>query len=76
MHYKVSDNIPVACLFQTESPILFKPFIKDLTKSEIHAIMTEGFATVAGKIIRNIFCWIIKLNSYLSELRNVSAARL
>ncbi|KDR11084.1 Sodium/nucleoside cotransporter 1 [Zootermopsis nevadensis] len=34
-----------------ESPLLFKPYIKDLTKSEIHAVMTEGFATVAGSVM-------------------------
>lgn len=66
----------MACWFQTESSLLFKPFIKDLTKSEIHAIMTEGFATVAGKIIRNIPCYIMKLISLLSELRSVSPTRI
>ena len=38
---------------QSESPLLFKPLIKDLTRSEIHAIMTEGFATVSGMLILN-----------------------
>jgi nucleoside permease NupC len=58
----VPANILVACWFQTESPLLFKPFIKDLTKSEIHAIMTEGFATVAGKIIGTMPGYIMKLS--------------
>jgi len=35
----------------SESPLLFKPFIKDLTRSEVHAVMTEGFATVSGTVM-------------------------
>ena len=34
--------------FQTESPLLIKPYIKYLTSSEIHAVMCCGFATVSG----------------------------
>ena len=36
---------------QTEAPLLVKPFIKDMTDSELHAIMTGGFATVAGGVL-------------------------
>ena len=36
---------------QSESPLLIKPFIGDMTKSEIHAIMTGGFACVAGSVL-------------------------
>jgi nucleoside permease NupC len=54
---RIYNNIPsiirVTYWLQSECPLLFKPFIKDLTKSEIHAIMTEGFATVSGKSIGN-----------------------
>lgn len=28
---------------QTEAPLLVKPFIGDMTKSEIHAVMTGGY---------------------------------
>lgn len=35
-------------MFQTESLLLIRPLIEVLTRSEIHAIMTAGFATVAG----------------------------
>ena len=34
---------------QGENAMLVRPFIADMTKSEIHQIMTSGFATVAGK---------------------------
>lgn len=36
---------------QTEAPLLIKPFIADMTNSELHAVMTGGFATVAGGVM-------------------------
>jgi len=36
---------------QTEAPLLVRPFIRDMTKSELMAIMTAGFATVAGGVM-------------------------
>jgi CNT family concentrative nucleoside transporter len=36
---------------QTEAPLMVKPFVKDMTRSELHAIMTGGFATVAGGVM-------------------------
>lgn len=36
---------------QTEAPFLVKPFLNDMTKSELHAIMVGGFATVAGGVL-------------------------
>lgn len=38
-------------LGQTEAPLLVKPFLGKMTKSELHAIMTGGFATVAGTVL-------------------------
>lgn len=35
---------------QTEAPLLIKPFLKDMTMSELHAIMVGGFATIAGGV--------------------------
>ncbi|CAG0893810.1 unnamed protein product, partial [Darwinula stevensoni] len=42
---------------QTEAPILIKPYLPLMTKSEIHAVMTGGFATIAGEfpIPRTVF---------------------
>ena len=34
----------------TEAPLLIKPFLKTMTKSELHAVMTGGFATIAGGV--------------------------
>ena len=36
---------------QTEAPLLVKPFIGKMTQSELMAVMTGGFATVAGGIL-------------------------
>ncbi|XP_063969855.1 solute carrier family 28 member 3-like isoform X1 [Lytechinus pictus] len=36
---------------QTEAPLLIRPFLKDMTRSEIHAVMTGGFATIAGSVL-------------------------
>ena len=43
-----SSNIFVG---QTEAPLLIKPFLRDMTMSELHAIMTGGFATIAGSVL-------------------------
>jgi len=36
---------------QTEAPLLIKPFIKDMTLSELTTIMVGGFATIAGGVL-------------------------
>ncbi|KAJ8314278.1 hypothetical protein KUTeg_008839 [Tegillarca granosa] len=36
---------------QSESPLLIRPFIKDMTSSELHAVCTGGFATIAGSVM-------------------------
>ncbi|MEO0988075.1 MAG: NupC/NupG family nucleoside CNT transporter [Cyanobacteria bacterium J06639_14] len=36
---------------QTEAPLVIKPYIGKLTMSELHAVMTGGFATVAGGVL-------------------------
>ncbi len=36
---------------QTEAPLLIKPFVASLTRSELMAVMTGGFATVAGGVL-------------------------
>ncbi|MFT5725202.1 MAG: CNT family concentrative nucleoside transporter [Bacteroidia bacterium] len=35
---------------QTEAPLVVKPYIKDMTKSEILCLMTGGMATIAGGV--------------------------
>ena len=36
---------------QTEAPLLVRPFIAHMTQSELMAVMTGGFATVAGGVL-------------------------
>ena len=36
---------------QTEAPLLVRPFVESLTRSELMAVMTGGFATVAGGVM-------------------------
>ena len=36
---------------QTEAPLLIKPYLSDMTKSELFTIMTGGFATIAGGVL-------------------------
>ncbi|MFZ9886585.1 MAG: NupC/NupG family nucleoside CNT transporter [Myxococcota bacterium] len=38
-------------LGQTESPLLVRPFLPTMTRSELMALMTGGFATVAGGVM-------------------------
>ena len=44
----ISGNIFVG---QTEAPLLVRPFIVKMTKSELMAVMVGGFATVAGGVM-------------------------
>ncbi|XP_010115619.1 PREDICTED: solute carrier family 28 member 3, partial [Chlamydotis macqueenii] len=36
---------------QTESPLLVRPYLPHITKSELHAVMTAGFSTIAGSVL-------------------------
>lgn len=38
-------------LGQTEAPLLVKPFIKNMTQSELLCLMTGGMATIAGSVM-------------------------
>lgn len=35
----------------TEAPLLIRPYLPEMTNSEIHAVMTGGFATIAGSVL-------------------------
>ena len=38
-------------LGQTESPLMIKPYVERLTRSELFALMTGGMATIAGGVL-------------------------
>ena len=54
----VSANIFVG---QTEAPIIVRPFIKDMSNSELMAVMTGGFATTAGSVLALYVLWLEKI---------------
>ena len=54
----ISANIFVG---QTEAPILIRPYINNMTKSELMAVMTGGFATVAGSVLALYVIWLEKI---------------
>ncbi|MBA64312.1 MAG: NupC/NupG family nucleoside CNT transporter [Candidatus Marinimicrobia bacterium] len=54
----ISANVFVG---QTEAPILIRPYINNMTKSELMAVMTGGFATVAGSVLALYVLWLEKI---------------
>ena len=51
----VSANIFVG---QTEAPLMVRPFINNMTKSELCAVMTGGFSTAAGGVLALYVMWL------------------
>ena len=51
----VSANIFVG---QTEAPLMVRPFISKMTKSELMVVMVGGFATVAGGVLAIYVKWL------------------
>jgi CNT family concentrative nucleoside transporter len=43
---------------QTEAPLMIRPFIRNMTQSELMAVMTGGFATVAGGVLALYVIWL------------------
>lgn len=66
----ISANIFVG---QTESPLVIKPFISKMTKSELTAIMTGGFATVAGGVMA---AYVLMLNNIPGIAGHLMAASI
>lgn len=61
----VSANIFVG---QTEAPLMIRPFISKMTKSEIMAVMTGGFATVAGGVLAIYVTWLSEIPGIAGHL--------
>jgi len=49
---------------QTEAPLLIRPYIENMTRSELLAVMTGGFATIAGGVMA---AYAGMLNNYFPE---------
>jgi len=54
MHLSGAESLAAAgniFLGQTESPLLVRPYLETMTKSEIMCLMTGGMATIAGGVL-------------------------
>ncbi len=51
----VAANIFVG---QTEAPLVVRPYIAGMTRSELMALMTGGFATIAGSVLAMYIGWV------------------
>ncbi|XP_041034409.1 sodium/nucleoside cotransporter 1 [Carcharodon carcharias] len=59
----VAGNIFVG---QTEAPLLIRPYLMEMTKSEIHCVMTGGFATIAGSVLGAYISFGINASSLIA----------
>ncbi|XP_047396799.1 sodium/nucleoside cotransporter 2 [Sciurus carolinensis] len=59
----VAGNIFVG---MTEAPLLIRPYLADMTLSEIHAVMTGGFATISGTVLGAFISFGIDASSLIS----------
>lgn len=50
---------------QTEAPLLVKPFVGKMTKSELNTVMVGGFATVAGGVMA---AYVAMLSGYFPAI--------
>ena len=66
-----SETLSVAgniFLGQTESPLMVRPFIDKMTKSELMAVMTGGFATVSGGVLAIYVSWLSNIPGIAGHL--------
>jgi len=66
-----SETLSVAgniFLGQTESPLMVRPFISKMTKSELMAVMTGGFATVSGGVLAIYVSWLTDIQGIAGHL--------
>ena len=44
---------------------MIRPLLKHMTRSEIHAVMTGGFATIAGSVLAAYILFGVRLHPFL-----------
>lgn len=82
MRLSGSESISAAAnvfLGQTEAPLLVKPYIAGMTRSEIMCLMTGGMATIAGSVMGAYIGMLggtsdVALNFLTASLMNAPAA--
>ncbi|MCF7808594.1 MAG: NupC/NupG family nucleoside CNT transporter [Candidatus Marinimicrobia bacterium] len=57
---------------QTEAPLVIRPFIQSMTKSELMAVMTGGFATMAGGVLAIYAKWLTDIPNIAGHLMAAS----
>ena len=65
----VSANIFVG---QTEAPLMIKPYVSSMTKSELVAVMVGGFATAAGGVLAIYAKWLDGIPGIAGHLMSAS----
>src|SRR4030081_1735352 len=66
-----ADSLNVAAsisMGQTEAPLTIRPFLPDLTKSELMTVMTSGMAHVSGGIMAAYIAFGIEPKHLLSAV--------
>ena len=66
-----SETLSVAgniFLGQTESPLMVRPFVSKMTKSELMAVVTGGFATVSGGVLAIYVSWLTDIQGIAGHL--------
>ena len=61
MHTSGAETLSVSAKIfvgQTEAPLMVRPFISQMTKSELMVVMVGGFATVAGGVLAIYVKWL------------------
>ncbi|XP_013389091.1 solute carrier family 28 member 3 [Lingula anatina] len=51
---------------QSEAPLMIRPLLPKMTNSELHAVMTGGFATIAGTVLGAFIGFGVPANHLLS----------
>ena len=65
----VSANIFVG---QTEAPLMIRPYVNKMTKSELVAVMVGGFATAAGGVLAIYAKWLDNIPGIAGHLMSAS----
>ncbi len=50
---------------QTEAPLMVRPYVSEMTRSELLAVMTGGMATIAGGVMA---AYVSLLNKYIPDI--------
>ena len=57
-------------LGQTEAPLLVKPYVEGMTRSEIMCLMTGGMATIAGSVLATYVNMLVPLKPVNKQFKN------